>query len=448
MTCRMENGVTYKQSYNAENRLSSVQQIASGTCASPTTFSAQWDFAYDGDGTRVSQLYTPYDANGNPQTPVLTVYFMGGAYEVTGSVVRKYYAIAGMTVAMRDGSGLKYLLTDHLGSVVGVTDSSGTLISQQRYLPFGQVRQDVGSISQTDFGYTGQRANSYIKLLDYKSRWYDAELGRFSSPDSIIPNPANPQDFNRYSYVNNSPINYNDPSGHQEVCAILGACPDYTGIEKAISLMVQVDRGGDDILVAAGIAVQSEWPDLVNLNKKYSGFGPAQLSRAQLDTSYGKPVPGSEQYGLGLKGEDPTNPSTAVTGMSRRIYQVVNACNFCSAEDKLIMAALAQNNGFTLASMRDIKSFYYNKTTGINWAQYFTDRTQTSDPIAKYRAEAAGGYIYDTHFMLLLYTNDLLELNNRGWNLPFGLQRSDIYRMRNKYLHLRIPNFDNVAKPV
>ncbi len=226
MTCRAENGSTYKQVYNAENRLSSVQKIATGTCASPTTLSAKWDFAgacperaqrsrRDGDGVRVTQLYTPYDQNGNPQTPVLTVYFLGGAYEVTGSAVKKYYAIAGMTVAMNDGSGLKYLLTDHLGSVVGVTDGNGTLISQQRYLPFGQVRSDVTpSVTQTDLSYTGQRSLS-MGLMDYHARMYEQDLGRFTSPDSIVPNPANPQSFNRYAYVNNSPISFSDPSGHK-----------------------------------------------------------------------------------------------------------------------------------------------------------------------------------------------------------------------------------------
>jgi uncharacterized membrane-anchored protein YitT (DUF2179 family) len=80
---------------------------------------------------------------------------MGGAYEVTGSTIRKYYSFAGMMVAMRDADGIKYLLTDHLGSMVAITDASGTLISEQRYLPFGQVREDVGTIAQTDFGYTG-----------------------------------------------------------------------------------------------------------------------------------------------------------------------------------------------------------------------------------------------------------------------------------------------------
>jgi RHS repeat-associated protein len=37
-------------------------------------------------------------------------------------------------------------------------------------------------------------------------------LGRFISPDSIT--PGGPEGLNRYAYVNNSPINANDPTGH------------------------------------------------------------------------------------------------------------------------------------------------------------------------------------------------------------------------------------------
>jgi hypothetical protein len=65
----------------------------------------------------------------------------GGAYvcpagckaETNGgtTTTTRYYAIGGQTVATYDGTNLRYtlrvrcLLTDHLGSVVAVTDASG-----------------------------------------------------------------------------------------------------------------------------------------------------------------------------------------------------------------------------------------------------------------------------------------------------------------------------------
>jgi hypothetical protein len=39
-------------------------------------------------------------------------------------------------------------------------------------------------------------------------------MGRFISPDTIIPDPANPQSLNKYSYCLNNPLKYTDPSGH------------------------------------------------------------------------------------------------------------------------------------------------------------------------------------------------------------------------------------------
>jgi hypothetical protein len=46
------------------------------------------------------------------------------------------------------------------------------------------------------------------------ARWYDAQLGRWISADTIVPSFANPQSLNRFAYVYNSPLNYVDPSGH------------------------------------------------------------------------------------------------------------------------------------------------------------------------------------------------------------------------------------------
>lgn len=37
---------------------------------------------------------------------------------------------------------------------------------------------------------------------------------RFLTPDTIVPDPKNPQQYNRYSYTLNNPLNLIDPSGH------------------------------------------------------------------------------------------------------------------------------------------------------------------------------------------------------------------------------------------
>jgi RHS repeat-associated protein len=167
----------------------------------------------------VKQVVSTYDPDTQEITGVsVTAYFMGGLYEVTDGAVRKYYAMAGMTVAVNDGNGMKYLLTDHLGSVVAVTNESGGLLSEQRYMPFGEVRAEVGNITQTDLGYTGQRALPDLGLMDYHARMYDAVIGRFVQADSIIPNVADPQSWNRFAYVYNSPIDLTDPIGNFGKC--------------------------------------------------------------------------------------------------------------------------------------------------------------------------------------------------------------------------------------
>jgi hypothetical protein len=51
--------------------------------------------------------------------------------------------------------------------------------------------------------------------MDYKARMYDSTLGRFIQPDTIIPNPADPQSWNRFSYTSNNPVRYTDPTGHR-----------------------------------------------------------------------------------------------------------------------------------------------------------------------------------------------------------------------------------------
>lgn len=50
--------------------------------------------------------------------------------------------------------------------------------------------------------------------MAYAEGFYNAYLNRWLSPDTIVPDPKNPQSLNRYSYVNNRPLNRIDPSGN------------------------------------------------------------------------------------------------------------------------------------------------------------------------------------------------------------------------------------------
>ena len=65
----------------------------------------------------------------------------------------------------------------------------------------------------TDKKFTGQRLDG-TGLYYYNARYYDPTIGRFISTDTVIPDPTNPQAFNRYSYCLNNPLKYIDPSGH------------------------------------------------------------------------------------------------------------------------------------------------------------------------------------------------------------------------------------------
>jgi len=101
---------------------------------------------------------------------------------------------------------------DSLSSTSLVTDSLGAQVgSTVKYLPFGETRSTI--TVPTDKLFTGQRLDS-TGLYYYNARYYDPTIGRFISADTIVPNMANPQCLNRYSYCLNNPLSLTDSNGH------------------------------------------------------------------------------------------------------------------------------------------------------------------------------------------------------------------------------------------
>ncbi|GJL64142.1 MAG: hypothetical protein NPIRA04_27960 [Nitrospirales bacterium] len=105
-----------------------------------------------------------------------------------------------------------YFHPDHLGSTSVLTDSSGASEQDVAYDPYGDTRSNTGT-ADVAYKYTGKEQDNSTGLYFYEARYYDPILGRFISPDTIVPDPLDPQPFNRYSYVLNNPLKFTDPTG-------------------------------------------------------------------------------------------------------------------------------------------------------------------------------------------------------------------------------------------
>lgn len=138
----------------------------------------------------------------------------GPARDLAGTLYREVY----------------WLVNDHLGTPRMIVDKSGSLAGVKRhdYLPFGEEiggaqvamiggRQGVpGYVSDTvRQKFTGYEYDAETGLNYAQARYQSSVQGRFTSVDPLgaSANTANPQSFNRYTYVYNSPTNLTDPTG-------------------------------------------------------------------------------------------------------------------------------------------------------------------------------------------------------------------------------------------
>ncbi len=185
--------------YDAENR---QKQFFNRTNGSTTPDAAYY---YNGEGKRVRTI------NGQVETVFV--------YDATGQLIAEY------SNQLPVNPKVSYLTADNLGSPRIVTDQNGQVVSRHDYMAFGEevsvahanrsTTPGYGELDGIRKQYTGYERDTESGLDYAQARYYNSRHGRFTSVDPLTASATirNPQTFNRYSYVINSPYKFTDPLG-------------------------------------------------------------------------------------------------------------------------------------------------------------------------------------------------------------------------------------------
>ncbi len=177
--------------------------------------------------------------------------------ETAGSAVTAY-AYAGGPLELDRSGATNWYLTDTLGSVRLVTDSTGASPATYAYSAFGSTRASTGTLAN-EVRFSGERTDTESGLEFLRARTYDPSVGTFLQRDTWGITATDGQSIDAYVYTANNPVNAVDPSGH---CGVLdpGGCVSDAigGVGNGLNQAGQVvaQKGSD---LAGGVG--NAWAD-------------------------------------------------------------------------------------------------------------------------------------------------------------------------------------------
>jgi RHS repeat-associated protein len=184
------------------------------------------------------------------------------------------YKVAGVCSALGGTAAVKYVFMDHQGSTRALMDGNGTVLARHDYLPFGEelwantgmrtTAQQFSAMDQSRMRYGLTEKDEATGLDHTWWRKYENTSGRWTSPDPLRGNVADPQSLNAYTYGNNDPVNLTDPTGLEPPLCIVDG------------FTVNCQTAG--MFVNAGIGVQAPL-NTTRFNPDGNGGGEWQLLR-------------------------------------------------------------------------------------------------------------------------------------------------------------------------
>ncbi|MCR9204234.1 MAG: hypothetical protein NXH75_06640, partial [Halobacteriovoraceae bacterium] len=223
MTSKEDKGTGFLTQYTWDEENQLIQIIERNSISTPATKTV--NYVYDVLGRRIEKsvdgVITRYiydnedilfELDGNNQ--ITKVFTHGGGIDEPLSFEDK---LAQQTY---------FYHADHLGSIIGLSNSSGNLVQNYVYDSFGNVSIFDGSGTSFNlgsepikqpYGYTSRELDAESDLYYYRARYYNSSIGRFISEDPI---KFSSGDENLYRYVESSPIINIDPTGFVTQCQV------------------------------------------------------------------------------------------------------------------------------------------------------------------------------------------------------------------------------------
>lgn len=129
------------------------------------------------------------------------------------SSINNVYLNGVRIAALNEEGTTAYFLTDQVDSVAHVLDEGAHTLSRMQYEPYGETLVQRGNQDLTP-KYNSQELDRETNFYFYNARYYDPQIARFTSADTVIDGARSTQGWNRFSYVAGNPIRYKDPTGH------------------------------------------------------------------------------------------------------------------------------------------------------------------------------------------------------------------------------------------
>lgn len=110
--------------------------------------------------------------------------------------------------------GMLFYHPDYNRNISYVTNEGGNKVYQAYYKPYGEIAETVGR-DVVKYKFNTHELDAESGMYYYNARYYDSNIGRFITADTVVPNPGKSQLMNRYMYVAGNPVTMNDPDGQK-----------------------------------------------------------------------------------------------------------------------------------------------------------------------------------------------------------------------------------------